>query len=158
MTACKYFEAAPTGWGNGITVADGETSGTSTVDPRLKWCSIDRLQRNELTKTAIGDGRPNTTTSTKGVGACTTGAIFHAELYAGNGKTDWHLPSKDELNQLRINREVLGSLPNVGNEQWWSSSEIGEGNAWNQNFFDGNTTGVTGKGFALYVRPVRAFG
>jgi hypothetical protein len=157
-TACKYFEAAPTGWGNGITVADGETSGTSTVDPRLKWCSIDRTQRNELTKTAIGDGRPNTTTSTRGVGACTTGAIFHAELYAGNGKTDWHLPSRDELNQLRINRVVLGSLPNVGNEQWWSSSEIGEGNAWNQNFFDGNTTGVTGKGFALYVRPVRAFG
>jgi hypothetical protein len=157
-TACKYFEAAPTGWGNGITVADGETSGTLTVDPRLKWCSNTTTLRNELTKTAIGDGRPNTTTSTRGVGACTTGAIFHAELYAGNGKTDWHLPSKDELNQLRINRVVLGSLPNVGNEQWWSSSEIGEGNAWNQNFFDGNTTGVTGKGNALYVRPVRAFG
>ena len=157
-TTCKYLEAAPTGWGNGITFADGETSGTSTVDPRLKWCSDTTTLRNELTKTAIGDGRPNTTTSTRGVGACTTGAIFHAELYAGNGKTDWHLPSRDELNQLRINRVVLGSLPNVGNEQWWSSSEIGEGNAWNQNFFDGNTTGVTGKGNALYVRPVRAFG
>ena len=157
-TTCKYLEAAPTGWGNGITFADGETSGTSTVDPRLKWCSDTTTLRNELTKTAIGDGRPNTTTSTRGVGACTTGAIFHAELYAGNGKTDWHLPSKDELNQMRINREVLGSLPNVGNEQWWSSSEIGAGNAWNQNFFDGNTTGVSGKTNALYVRPVRAFG
>ena len=90
VATCKYLEAAPSGWGNGITVQTGETAGTSTVDPKLKWCSDTTTLRNATTKTAIGDGRPNTTTGV----TCTTGAIFHAELYAGNGKTDWHLPSK----------------------------------------------------------------
>jgi hypothetical protein len=166
VTTCKYLEAAPTGWGNGITIEPGdigdkEVTGTSTVDPRLKWCNDSIWLRNELTKTAIGDGRPNTTTRTQNVaqGECTTGAIFHAELYEGNGKRDWHLPSKDELNQMRINREVLGDLPNVGNTTWWSSSEVGTGNALNQNFFVGNTVGnANGKTFLSYVRPVRAFG
>jgi hypothetical protein len=166
VTTCKYLEAAPTGWGNGITIEPGdigdkEVTGTSTVDPRLKWCNDSIWLRNELTKTAIGDGRPNTTTRTQNVarGECTTGAIFHAELYEGNGKRDWHLPSKDELNQMRINREVLGDLPNVGNTTWWSSSEVGTGNALNQNFFVGNTNGnANGKTFLSYVRPVRAFG
>ena len=63
-TACKYFEAAPAGWGNGITVQSGETTGSSTVDPILKWCSNTTSLRNANTKTAIGDGRSNTTTST----------------------------------------------------------------------------------------------
>lgn len=35
---CKYLEAAPVGWGNGITVGGGETSGTTTRDPVLRWC------------------------------------------------------------------------------------------------------------------------
>ena len=153
-TTCKYLEAAPTGWGNGITVAAGETTGTSTVDPILKWCSDTTALRNATTKTAIGDGRPNTTSSTNNVAACATGAIFHAELYAGNGKTDWHLPSKDELNELFLKKATVGGF---SSGYYWSSSEGGADRAWDQSFGTGfQVYGL--KYFADVVRPVRAFG
>ena len=151
-TTCKYLEAAPTGWGNGITVAAGETTGTSTVDPKLKWCNT-TLLRNETSKTAIGDGRPNTTSSTNNVAACATGAIFHAELYAGNGKTDWHLPSKDELNELFLKKDTVGGF---STGDYWSSSEYVGGSAWYQSFSFG-FRGSSYKVNALVVRPVRAF-
>ena len=149
-TACKYLEAAPTGWGNLITVAGGETTGSSTVDPRLKWCSDTTTLRNATTKTAIGDGRPNTTTGV----TCTTGAIFHAELYAGNGKTDWHLPSKDELNQLYNQRVTVGGF---STDLYWSSSEVDGERARSQSFNFGNQSDY-GKDDTGFVRPVRAFG
>jgi hypothetical protein len=156
-TACKYLEAAPTGWGNGITVAEGETTGSSTVDPFLKWCSDTTNLRNATTRTAIGDGRPNTTSSANGVPTCTTGAIFHAELYAGNGKTDWHLPSKDELNQLFINRATVGGFF-AGNYR--SSSEMLAFAAWGQSFHVNQAGQQFGfqKGSSIAVRVVRAFG
>jgi hypothetical protein len=150
-TTCKYLEAAPTGWGNGITVGAGETTGSSTVDPKLKWCSDTLTLRNATTKTAIGDGRPNTTTGV----TCTTGAIFHAELYTGNGKTDWHLPSKDELNQLYTQKTTVGGF---STDYYWSSSEFGVYLAWLQYFNFGSQLSYDYKDFASYVRPVRAFG
>ncbi|MSW12643.1 MAG: DUF1566 domain-containing protein, partial [Actinobacteria bacterium] len=172
-TACKYFEAAPRGWGDGITVAAGETTGSSTVDPILKWCSNTTSLRNANTKTAIGDGRPNTTTSTNSVAACTSGAIYHADLYAGGTKTDWHLPSKDELNQMckwqRGNAWVsdatvctAGTL-NSGTgasamgfqTRYWSSTELDATYAWYQIFAQNSDLKTV---TTTYVRPVRAFG
>ena len=172
-TACKYFEAAPRGWGNGISVQSGETTGSSTVDPILKWCSNTTSLRNANTKTAIGDGRSNTTTSTNGVAACTSGAIYHADLYAGGTKTDWHLPSKDELNQMckwqRGNEWVsdatvctTGTL-NSGTgasamgfqRRYWSSNENGATYAWYQQAAQNSDLKTV---TTTYVRPVRAFG
>ncbi len=176
-TTCKYLEAAPTGWGNGITVAVGETTGSSTVDPNLKWCSDTSTLRNVTTKTAIGGGRPNTTTGF----TCTTGAIFHAELYAGNSKTDWYLASKDELNQMCKwqrgqawvsdaticnNTGTLNSgtgASGFSTASYWSSSEVAFGyTAWMQYFLNGSSGGLQRddivKGFTRGVRPVRAFG
>jgi hypothetical protein len=166
-TTCKYLEAAPTGWGNVIAVQAGETTGSLTVDPQLKWCSDTSTLRNATTKTAIGDGRPNTTTGV----TCTTGAIFHAELYAGNGKTDWHLPSKDELNELckyakNTGQAVGGAIlcangsaatsRGFSTDYYWSSSESSDGGAWAQDFNVGVQTALT-KGSPPWVRPVRAF-
>ncbi|MCF8544769.1 MAG: fibronectin type III domain-containing protein [Ilumatobacteraceae bacterium] len=149
-TTCKYLEAAPTGWGNGISVGAGEYTGSSTVDPILKWCSDTSTLRNATTKTAIGDGRPNTTTGV----TCTTGAIFHAELYTGNGKTDWHLPSKDELNKLYTQKTTVGGF---STGYYWSSSEYVRTFACSQSFSTGTQTSST-KDTTSYVRPVRAFG
>jgi hypothetical protein len=50
-----------------------------------------------VTATGIGSGMANTT---KADATCTFGAIQIAADYSNNGKTDWHLPSKDELNEL----------------------------------------------------------
>ena len=174
-TACKYFEAAPRGWGNGITVIAGETTGSSTVDPRLTWCSDTTTLRNANSKTAIGDGRPNTTTSTQGVAACTAGAIYHAELYAGGTKTDWHLASKDELLQMcKWQRGVAwvsdatacnstGTLNSglnatgFASSRYWSSTEEGPTTARNMDFNAGNQV-FNLKSNTHYVRPIRAFG
>ena len=177
-TACKYFEVAPAGWGNGITVIGGETTGSSTVDPILTWCSDTTNLRNATSKTAIGDGRPNTTTSTNGVAACTAGAIYHAELYAGGSKTDWHLPSKDEGVQLckwnrglawvsdatvcttsgTLNSPTFGaSLSGLGASQYWSSTENGATNVMAPILGGGGYSNRL-KNSATQARPVRAFG
>jgi hypothetical protein len=175
-TACKYFEAAPPGWGNGITVVAGETTGSSTVDPRLTWCSNTTSLRNASSKTAIGVGRPNTTTSTNGVAACTAGAIYHADLYAGGSKTDWHLASKDELLQMcKWQRGVAWGSDATGcnstgtinsglnasgftsSGRYWSSTEAGSTTAYDMDFNAGNQI-IDSKVDPSYVRPIRAFG
>jgi len=156
-------------------VITGETTGSSTVDPRLTWCSDTTTLRNANSKTAIGDGRPNTTTSTNGVAACTAGAIYHADLYAGGSKTDWHLASKDELLQMckwqrgvawvsdatacnstgAMNTGLNASGFTTG--RYWSSTEEGPGNARNMDLSAGNQV-FNAKSNTHYVRPIRAFG
>jgi hypothetical protein len=93
----------------------------------------------------------NTTTADS---TCTSGAIQVAADYANNSKTDWHLPSKDELAQLYIQSPGFGGF---STDWYWSSSEFDARTAWIQNFYDGsqlNNYKVT----SYYVRPVRAFG
>ena len=158
----------------------GETTGSSTVDPILTWCSDTTNLRNATSKTAIGDGRPNTTTSTNGVAACTAGAIYHAELYAGGSKTDWHLPSIDEGLQMckwnrglawvsdatvcttggTLNSPTFGaSLSGLGAFTYWSSTENAASNV-KAPLLGGGSSGYTNslKTTANRVRPVRAFG
>jgi hypothetical protein len=164
-TACKYFEAAPRGWGNGITVQTGETTGSSTVDPILKWCDNTTSLRNATSKTAIGDGRSNTTTSTNGVAACTSGAIYHADLYAGGSKTDWHLPSSAEMLEMyRYNYRQTPpvSLSMTAMDNYWSSTETSNSLAVRTDVNPACGDGGCQYGQWKYqphsVRPVRAFG
>ena len=170
-TTCKYLEAAPNGWSVGITLQEGEIAGSATSDPRLKWCSNNSTLRNATTKTAIGDGRSNTTNGL----TCTSGAIFHTELYANNGKTDWHLASKDELNQMCkwVRGQAQGADGTMCNNTgslnsgigasgfsggtYLSSSEIDAELVHNFLFSEGEL-GFYGKFWQDYVRPVRAFG
>ncbi len=66
---------------------------------------------------------------------------------------DWYLPSKRELNLLYINKNVVGGFATF---VFWSSTEVVDGNAWYQNFGDGNQGG-TNESSASYVRAIRAF-
>jgi len=153
-TTCKYLEAAPVGWGNGISVITGETTGTSTADPILFWCSNTTTLRNATTKTAIGDGRPNTATGTEaGWATCTSGAMYQAELYAGGGKTDWHMPSFNELGQM-FNQKTLISTNLCC---YTASTEVGATLNKHFNMADGGSGWVFKSG-AYYLRPIRAFG
>ena len=132
-STCKYLEAAPT---------DQSTD--------IAWCS-NTTSALGTTATAIGTGMANTTTADTG---CTTGAIQIAADYTHNGKTDWHLPSKNELSELYTNRVLVGGFSTDG---YWSSSEIDANRARSQRFSDGNQFNSF-KDVTKYVRPVRAFG
>jgi len=172
---CNYLEVAPT------------TGSAPWVDPQLKWSSDDSRSRNSgSTGTAIGTGRSNTLAmlTTNGTyTADTAEAAFATSQYTGpNAKSDWYLPSKDELNQLckwqrgqawvsdaticnssgSLNSATHGAA-NAGfvSGNYWSSTEHkgspGNYTAWNQEFNSGNQFNSYGKNFQLYVRPIRAF-
>ena len=131
-TACKYLEAAP---------ADQLFS---------PWCSNTSTSLG-VTATGIGSGMSNTTIADR---TCTSGAIQVAADYTNNSKTDWHLPSKDELQQLYNQKTKVGGFSPSG---YWSSTETVDGNASGQNF-DSGGHGNRMKDNPDNVRAVRAFG
>jgi len=153
---CKYLEAAPVGWGNGILDAGGGTRGTASADPLMKWCSNTSILRNLADKSAIGDGRANTATGTQtGWAACTHGAIYQAELYAGGGQTDWHLPSTLEQQQMSLNNALIGLIMH----DYYTSTENNADVVYYVSAAPGLPAGQVAKwNTGLYVRPIRAFG
>jgi hypothetical protein len=132
-STCKYLEAAP-----------------SDHSSTAKWCS-DNSSYLRVTATGIGSGMSNTATADS---TCTSGAIQVAADYTNNGKTDWHLPSKDELNQMYVNKVAIGDFAIA---IYWSSSEKDAATAWYQGF-GGGYQDADNKEFSDRVRPVRAFG
>ncbi|HHT0594822.1 TPA: hypothetical protein ACTXXA_002984, partial [Legionella anisa] len=67
---------------------------------------------------------------------------------------DWYLPSKFELNQLFLQKNTVG---NFLADNYWSSTEVGSGAAWSQQFGSG-VQGPDNKTFdSNPVRCVRAF-
>ena len=141
-TTAHYLEATP---------AD------MTVTSRA-WASASYTSTDITgTATAIGTGRKNTTL----ILATDTNApaALACKNYNNGGKTDWFLPSKDELNQLYVNRNAVGSFnTTVGNDSaYLSSSQTDSNNVWVWIF----SNGVQGYGDKVYasfpVRAVRAF-
>jgi hypothetical protein len=149
-STCKYLEAAP-------------SDHSSTV----AWCSNTSSSLG-VTGTGIGSGMSNTATADS---TCTSGAIQVAADYDYNSKTDWHLPSKDELNQLcryawnlAISNTTTTCSGMSGSirtgfswDYYWSSSEDNATAARMQGFLYGRQD-WSGKTSALKVRLVRAFG
>ncbi len=107
------------------------------------------------TGTGIGTGQANTTAIVNG---CSTPGIAAriCDTLTLNGYTDWFLPSKDELNQMYIQKAVIGGFANYG---YWSSSEYDANNAWAQSFLTGNQVDLPKISTTLFyhVRAVRAF-
>ncbi|MDP4014718.1 MAG: DUF1566 domain-containing protein [Candidatus Nanopelagicales bacterium] len=141
----RCFEAAPSGWNGGGS------------DPSLAWGTTGKCASTSFaTGTAIGDGEANTTAITSST-ACDTAAkapaAWAAKNYAGGGKSDWFLPSKDELNQLYAQEATVGGF---AGGSYWSSSQASARNAWGQGFV-GGALNVVSQGYAGRVRPVRAF-
>ena len=134
----RYLEAAsPKGWQSG------------GVDPEYVWCE-DTTTLVGATATAIGSGSAN---SKKIVSKCKAGAAVAVHAYRGGGKSDWFLPSKDELNQLYLNLNVVyGFFPDT----YWSSTEFDGTSVWYRQVTFG-AQGHTAKDTMFYVRPVRAF-
>ncbi|HYV95788.1 MAG TPA: DUF1566 domain-containing protein [Chitinophagales bacterium] len=110
------------------------------------------IQTMGASGTAIGTGYQNTidienTCFTDGIAAdlCT-------QLMSG-GYNDWYLPSKEELNQLYINRTSIGGFTD---DVYWSSSEHNNHNAWAQLFTTGQQQPEF-KSHPNFVRAVRNF-
>jgi hypothetical protein len=159
----RYLEVAPNGWGG------------SPVDPGAKWCNVtNQLLSSSITdpvlKARIGDeigsGKSNTDLM---VSNCTSGAGNLAREYRGGGKSDWFLPSRNELIELCkfVRGQTIGD-PSVRcvytgylmegfiGYFLWSSSESSATSAWGTTLGAGGQIG-SAKNLAFYVRPVRAF-
>jgi len=153
-TACKYLEAAPVGWITAATPAGQTncgTSGTSTADPQCVW-SGNTATRIGTTQTGIGSGYANTSAMIAQSNVAGRAATV-ARAFQGGGKTDWFLPSKNELNQMYLQRSAIGGFDPY---YFWSSSEYAAYRAWDQSFGNGYPANAN-KPVAQYVRPVRAF-
>ena len=144
-TSGLFYEAAPSTWSS------------PSGDPPAAWCDNSTTLlgvASTVTGTGAMDGAANTTVT---LGVCTGGAANLADAYTAtvNGVVygDWFLPSKGELNQMYVNKTVIGGFLSAN---YWSSSEADAFYAWAQGFGGGSqvTNGKAGPG---YVRPVRAF-
>jgi hypothetical protein len=66
-----------------------------------------------------------------------------------DGKTDWRLPTKEELN------EIYESDNDFGSGRYWTSNEETVMSAWSQSFENGSRYYNWKVHGGLYVRPVR---
>jgi len=109
------------------------------------------------TSSAVGTGAANTTAIVSGCSESAIAARICADLTLG-GYTDWFLPSKDELNQMYINKTTLEGVSGFTafSDYYWSSTEYDNDFAWFQYFSFGGQY-VTEKYFTGSVRAVRAF-
>jgi hypothetical protein len=173
---CTYLEAAPSGWSGGADLP--RTWANTTYQNTL----VNNATSPETaTATAIGWGYRNTRAIIlQGNTATATSAAAladsHTVTVSGVVYDDWHLPSRDELNQMckwqrGITGEALttlttvctGGILNSGTgasgfvaSNYWSSSEDRAPVAWGRDFNSGQL-GSNSKGGSGYVRPVRAF-
>ena len=168
---CKYLEAAPANWLTG-TIGDPERFWATDTDPGVG-------KGNQETSvlgaegTAIGTGYQNTLDIVAQTGnvAATSAAVL-ARDYQGNSKTDWYLPSKDELNQMcnyawnltfsNTTTTCTGMSDPIrsgfSKDYYWTSSEAYRDSAQLQDFFGGLDRYAIIKEREGRVRPVRAFG
>ena len=152
-STCTYLEAAssdhatPIAWSNITTTVIGSTL------------------------SAIGSGYKNTL-AIVGQAGHTGGAAKVADDYTNNGKSEWYLPSKDELNELckyartQTTGNTATACANSGTLRdgftdgvsivYWSTSEYDFDRAWHQYFDSGGTSTYYGKDTTYRVRAVRA--
>jgi hypothetical protein len=139
------LEAAPSGW----------YVSTAPNDPTAEWI-YGTYQSTSIgtTGTAIGTGLSNSITIvTDNDNLSGTSAAGLCRAYTGGGKADWFLPSVDELNQLYLQKTVVGDF---ASNTYWSSSEYTAAYACIQGFYKGIQS-YDSKFGAYYVRAVRAF-
>ena len=170
-----FYDAGKTeSWGRYLEIAPQSCEGV-----RLPWRPASKTNRvyetsgfavTRLKTKFIGMGRLNTQEIVAAFGANSYAAKFADDLVCGD-KSDWFLPSKDELdiafNRLAQNRVGGNDTPVGGFNKgyYWTSTDYNNTTAWAQYFMDGqqfdrvqtldgNKTPPT----PFRVRAVRAFG
>jgi len=154
-TTCRYLEVAPDASEDTRTWATGANQSAAVTGADA---------------TGIGSGYQNTVDVNAQAGnVAATSAAVYAFDYTNNSKTDWHLPSQDELNELckyaRNTGQAAGAATvcaggslraGFSGVAYWSSSEYSATLAWYQDF-DNGTQANANKVNTARVRPVRAF-
>lgn len=105
------------------------------------------------TSTGIGTGSENTSLI---IDICTGNTMIAANVcanYSFSGYTDWFLPSKDELNQMYLQQDLIGGFDIYSN--YWSSSQNMPETAWMQYFLNGTQSNLGQKDQLYKVRPIR---
>jgi len=139
--------------GYDANVQHGLIAATVDQSTGIQWYNGSNTTTS-ATGTAIGTGLSNTNTIITSQGVTSTSyAAGLARAYAGEGYTDWYLPSKDELNKLYLNKTAIGGF---AISYYWSSSEYGSNYAWLQYFGSGSRSSFYKDG-TVYVRAIRAF-
>ena len=137
-------------YGGGSTGTSGIVVDTTNLSNAAAWgCQGTSIQ----TSAAIGMGDANTIAIMAGCATAGIAARLCGDLVEG-GYSDWYLPSKDELEQLYLNRVTIGVMPGG---YYWSSTEQGPDYAWVKNFADA-TDNLVFKNAGAPVRAVRTFG
>jgi len=106
--------------------------------------------------TSLTDGLANSNAIVAQAGAGITYAAGLCRAYSATGDgglNDWYLPSKDELNNLYLNKDAIGGFDSG---YYWSSSEYFDYSAWRQ-YFPTGTQYNASKSHAYRFRAVRAF-
>ncbi len=144
----RYLEAAPEDQSKGV-----------------KWAA-EPYRETGAKNTYSGSGRYNSKKILKKTGHGNYAAKI-CEDYRGGGKSDWFLPSKDEVDLMYKNLHKSG-IGSFANEGYWSSSEgiaekgninfrqINRNYAWYQHFYNGYQN-MQLKMYPFFVRAVRAF-
>ena len=133
---CHYLEAAPVNMPTTLAWASSGYGATSVIG----------------TETAIGTGRRNTALIL--ATDANAPAAKACKDYRGGGKTDWFIPSKDELNELYKNSKLVG---NMKDNRYWSSSQSNSNNVWFQYFANGGQGNYLKANGGYNVRAIRAF-
>lgn len=126
--AAQSDQSAGIQWHNAVSIATGATA------------------------TAIGQGPVNTATIVAAQGTGSYAAQLCNDLVFGN-QSDWYLPSKDELNKLFLNKNLIGGFVSL---LYWASTEVSATDAAIQSFSSGNQLSY-GKNNPTAVRCVRSF-
>ena len=139
----KYLEVAPSTW-------NGEN------DPVVPFCPP--TFTSLVTSVLTGKGLTNTSAIITQCVTTSTDSFVAAKVasnYRGGGKSDWYLPSKDELALLFDKRTIIGKTSSGA--QYWSSSQDSLVNSWAMDLGTGVTSSEV-NGRDMYIRPIRTFG
>ncbi len=170
-SACNFLEAAPNLWApnsqSSCRSAGGTCGGSAqqTSDfafsgKGITLCTGSGMENVNAgaTETVIGSGYANTTAL---LPVCNSGdAPNAARSYNGGGKTDWSVPSLNELTALYSypNRNAIGGFPP---SDYWSSSNdrsfVGAATVTNFNGGSNKRTQSMDLWQTFGLRPVRAF-
>ena len=129
----------------------------------LQWAGEYTYSTSFTTDTAIGKGKSNTTTIVAAVSAEASYPAAEAcnNYISDSIFTDWFLPSKEELVQMRNQKSSIG----ITDGKYWSSSldtDHGSDRVYTLNFADGSDAESTNISTNSHVesyktRPVRSF-